>query len=152
MTLYMGNNLVAGGFDMVSFLDQLYPVGSVYLTTSNANTCPLQVMGVGTWTLESNNNRALWVGNGSNGGTTIAQSLPNITGTVAGGYNSQSYINEENSGAFTKVATASRAKYAGTSYSFRINTFNASNSNSIYGNSTTVQPPAYVVNVWRRTA
>ena len=28
---------------------------------------------------------------------------------------------------------------------------NASRSSSIYGNSNTVQPPAYVVNVWRRT-
>ena len=28
----------------------------------------------------------------------------------------------------------------------------ASRSSSIYGNSTTVQPPAYVVNIWRRTA
>ena len=31
-------------------------------------------------------------------------------------------------------------------------TFDASRSSSIYGNSTTVPPPAYRVNVWRRTA
>ena len=29
---------------------------------------------------------------------------------------------------------------------------NASRSSSLYGASSTVQPPAYVVNVWRRTA
>ena len=29
-------------------------------------------------------------------------------------------------------------------------TFNASNSNNIYGKSTTVQPPVYVTNIWRR--
>jgi hypothetical protein len=30
--------------------------------------------------------------------------------------------------------------------------FDASRSNSIYGNADTVQPPAYLVNIWKRTA
>ena len=40
-------------------------------------------------------------------------------------------------------------KNAGTKPKF---TFDASRSSSIYGKSSTVQPPAYIVNVWRRTA
>ena len=46
---------------------------------------------------------------------------------------------------------SSGAAGANTHYHTRIN-FDASRSSSIYGNSTTVQPPAYVVYMWKRTA
>ena len=42
--------------------------------------------------------------------------------------------------------------YNGGANTFGKVTLDASVSSAIYGNSTTVQPPAYVVNVWRRTA
>ena len=35
----------------LTILEALYPVGSVYLTYNSV--CPLQTLGVGTWTLES---------------------------------------------------------------------------------------------------
>ena len=131
----------------LTLLQTIYPVGSVYLST-NA-TCPLASL-FGTWRLVSSG-KALWTGTGSNGGTTISAGLPNITGNtqnavISGGSNG-TYTN----GAFTEKRTTGGV---GTGSSFRndVLSFDASHSNSIYGNSTTVQPPAYVVNVWRRTA
>jgi hypothetical protein len=112
------------------------------------------------WRLVSSG-RALWTGTGSNGNTTIAAGLPNITGAfkvknnpngntagnitdTSGAFTAEDYV----SGGYTKFASDANS-YAG--YTKAV--FKASDSNSIYkDNVTTVQPPAYVVNVWRRTA
>ena len=80
-------------------------------------------------------NKTVW------GGSTIAEKkagLPNITGT----WSSHIPANAVNSGA-TRLASTGNAGVAGgasdTKYSY---TIDASRSSSIYGNSTTVQPPA----------
>ena len=127
-------------------LTTIYPVGSVYLSTNS--TCPLSAL-FGTWELVSSD-RALWTGDGTNGNTTIAAGLPNIKGemwVIAGKSDSQK-------GAITYTHTATKANLGSGSAVGQGNlNFDASNSNSIYSDSaTTVQPPAYVVNVWRRTA
>lgn len=122
-------------------LSALYPVGSIYIGTQN--TCPLASLISGSqWTLVAQD-RALWGGNGSNANTTIAAGLPNITGqfateatSVTGAFNTKEQIHS-NSG-------------VPDGKSDPLITFDASRSNSIYGNSNTVQPPAYVVNVWQR--
>lgn len=143
--------------------EALYPVGSLYISTGNS--CPLTSIvkksdgSNSTWTLVAAG-KSLWTGNGTTGdGTvrntpttgannTIAQGLPNITGQfVAANSNAAS-----GSGAFSVVKTADGKGWDGTSAMRSTYGFDASKSNSIYGNSTTVQPPAYVVNVWRRTA
>lgn len=92
-------------------------------------------------------------------GTTVEAGLPNITGvarpvTRSGGY---PLLVDEASGAFYKnnkqgynaggAALNTDTRYFGT----HIN-FDASKSSSIYGNSNTVQPPAYCVYYWVRTA
>lgn len=127
--------------DLATLLQTIYPVGSVYIGTQS--TCPMATF-FGTWELVSNG-KALWTGNGSNANTTIEAGLPNITGyaglTKNGGMNGAFY--EGNQG---------RSAGKGDTFSTSECYFNASRSSSIYGNSTTVQPPAYVVNVWRRTA
>lgn len=141
-----------------NLLSTLYPVGAVYIGTQA--TCPLSTLIPGsTWSLVSSG-KALWTSNGNNAGSTISAGLPNITGSFGArdGYTSQSgrAVNfQSTSGAFS--LSSSSANF-GTWDSTRTITggksvsFNASNSSSIYGNSSTVQPPAYVVNVWRRTA
>ena len=58
--------------------------------------------------------------------------LPNIMGTVAGGYYGQTYADEENSGAFSKVVLPANSTYGGSSYQFRINTFDASLASPVY--------------------
>ena len=126
---------------ITAVLGSIYPVGSVYIGTQN--TCPMGAL-FGTWELVVSG-KALWTGDGTNGDTTIAAGLPNIIGTF-GGHN----YNSATSGAFSFSGGNHYAESGGSSLGKT--TFRASNSNSIYGASTTVQPPAYVVNVWRRTA
>ena len=75
--------------------------------------------------------------------------LPNITGTITDmdGYKSQN----TGSGAFKQVNSSSTSNYAGAvqmSREYSIMDFNASRSNTIYGNSDTVQPPALMSNVF----
>lgn len=135
-----------------NLLSSLYPVGSIYIGTQN--TCPLASLISGsTWTLVAQD-RALWGGNGSNANTTIAAGLPNITGTatrIAETWNA--------SGAATGALTKLSGGYIGQATPTGVDasesggmSFDASRSSSIYGQSSTVQPPAYRVNVWRRTA
>ena len=130
--------------DIIGTLKIIYPVGCVYLTTNS--TCPLSAL-FGTWTLVSSD-RALWTGTGNNGGTTIAAGLPNITGTV--------YFNESGfsscNGCFNTDENKPQIPNGNNEKVYNHLFFDASGSNTIYGNSTTVQPPAYVVNVFRRTA
>ena len=134
----------------VALLESIYPVGSIYIGTQS--TCPLTSLIPGsTWTLVASN-KALWTGDGTNGNTTINAGLPNITGYWRDdearemSHSSGCFYAEEVSGKrgdFTGSSTVTKALNHG---------FDASRSSLIYGNSATVQPPAYVVNVWRRTA
>ena len=141
---------------VLDILKTIYPVGSVYIGTQSS--CPMSSL-FGTWSLVSSG-RALWTGNGSNGNSTIAAGLPDITGKfgfIGPDVTSTTYFNHA-SGAFTGTygtqgmnGIDSGGVYAGGWGPNNIE-FKASKSSSVYGNSTTVQPPAYVVNVWRRTA
>jgi hypothetical protein len=96
---------------------------------------------IGTNKLPDTRKRVLW------GDTiplnTIEAGLPNIEGTVGG---SLGFFASAN-GAFS--ATSASKDWNGTGGKTAKNTFdfNASRSNSIYGNSDTVQPPAITV-VW----
>lgn len=134
-----------------TLLSSLYPIGSIYIGTQT--TCPMESLISGsTWTLVSSG-KALWTGDGTNGNTTINAGLPNITGNFS--YEKNGYGNLSSySGAFSVSTTSGYAESGGSagSNSNAKVSFNAHSSNSIYGNSNTVQPPAYVVNVWRRTA
>jgi microcystin-dependent protein len=84
-------------------------------------------------------------GANSNLGTTKSAGLPNITGNFTT-YN-RNNIEYSADGAITIGTSTSinATTSAGTGY-ITPYSFNASNSNSIYGNSTTVQPPALCVN------
>lgn len=136
-------------------LATLYPIGSVYIGTQTA--CPLTSLISGSkWELVSKD-RALWGGDGTNANTTINAGLPNITGSAQltqtkreAGADSYSGALKIDSDVTTKIPFEAGGGWSGTG-SIPVS-FNASRSNSIYGNSNTVQPPAYVVNVWRRTA
>ena len=86
---------------------------------------------------------------GSNtAGTIKTAGLPNITGTLTsrGFVNSGNWAIQSGSGAFSRTSTAS-SDYMCTGQTTNspvsaTYTFNASNSSSVYGNSSTVQPPA----------
>ena len=137
---------------ITTLLNTLYPVGSLYIGTQSS--CPMSTLMPGTtWSIVATN-RALWGGSGSNGNTTINAGLPNITGNMGGA----AYTKDNTSGAyswsgaFVNKGDVHNIGHDGAYGKFRNTQFDASKSNAIYGNSTTVQPPAYRVNVWRRTA
>ena len=125
--------------------DKGHPVGSLYISVEN--TSPASLFG-GTWT-QLGANYALWTAT-SGAGTTINAGLPNITGTLPSCIGV--YDGQNPTGAFTKAGrVADNGGYANY-YGRGSYNFSAQNSNNIYGNSSTVQPPAYKVYVWRRTA
>lgn len=135
---------------VIELLKTIYPVGSVYLSTNSI--CPLSSL-FGTWTLVSSG-RALWTGTGSNGNTTIAAGLPNIKGGVTQYKTTHTSGSSFSDGALAEIYNKTGGGYSSSNSKNVYNiSFNAASSNSIYSDSvTTVQPPAYVVNVWRRTA
>lgn len=86
--------------------------------------------------------RTVW-GNGTNTvGTTLSAGLPNITGSAGSGNSTGGYRSP--TGAFTSNGSCYSADARFQSPNVYMK-FDASLSNSIYGKSTTVQPPARVV-------
>lgn len=158
-----------------TLLSNIYPVGSVYIGTQS--TCPMStVMSGTTWTLVSSG-KALWTGNGTNGNSTIAAGIPNHIHLAGNNGNNQGWFVASNNK--TAISFAQAKTSAGTSgttqwngkdngggFTSNPNTVsgniitttaktavtNNGSTDGVYGKSTTVQPPAYVVNVWRRTA
>jgi hypothetical protein len=133
-----------------TMLGNVYPVGSVYIGTTS--TCPMASLISGsTWTLVSSGRVLQGADSNHAAGTTISAGLPNITGSLSRKV-STSHGTAESNGALSYTISGSDAASSGSSGKYGVISLNASNSNSIYGNSTTVQPPAYVVNIWQRTA
>jgi hypothetical protein len=135
-----------------TMLSTLYPVGSIYIGTQAS--CPLSSLISGsTWELVAAD-KALWTGDGTNANTTIAAGLPNITGQIGITENEGNKQFNSLSGAFyddgTRGDWLTGSDATGGANSFVVK-FDASKSSAVYGASTTVQPPAYIVNVWRRT-
>ena len=130
-------------------LSQAHPIGSIYLTLTDSN--PSSLFG-GTWE-KVGSGKCLWLADSSHGaGTTISAGLPNITGLA------KSLIGDATTGisftgALYEAGTPRERSWSGaTGNEIRSVGFDASKSNSIYGSSDTVQPPAYVVIAWKRTA
>jgi len=150
---YTFNNkalFVSGGGSLVDFVNAVYPVGALYF--GNTSTCPLASI-TGTWTLVSSGKAIMGADNDHAIGTTATAGLPNIQGTLTSANLGWYDDNHITSGAF--VRTEDREHGYGSIGSGQPNiklVFDASNSSSIYGNSSTVQPPAYYVNIWERTA
>ena len=138
-----------------NLLKTVYPVGSIYINTTDVN--PSTIFGFGTWERVAQN-MTLW-GSSADGevGTTKSAGLPNITGKI--GYFPGDRVLKGNGmgelGAFDRYNTINSSinnvSISGTADSYYFD-FDASLSNSIYGNSNTVQPPALVINIWKRTA
>ncbi len=124
-----------------------YPVGSIFQTVSR--TSPAALFG-GTWQEIAQNRVLMGAGSGHAAGTTVEAGLPNITGSFVANVH---YMCNEVSGAFTTGSDWLRSTGANSSdarvYKFSLD---ASKSNAIYGRSSTVQPAAYYVHIWRRVA
>jgi hypothetical protein len=147
--------------DMSNIVNMLYPVGTVYMSADKRKTkADFIFMQYGTWE-EVPANLCLQTGNAGEAGTQRRAGLPNITGKLnAEGAKGSQFLADTLttiSGAFSvegkgqKVGIASDENNL-TGFGYTALNFNASASNSIYGSSNTVQPPAYMVRAWVRTA
>lgn len=129
-----------------------YPVGSIYMSTSS--TSPASIFG-GSWQSIASERVLMGVSSSHGAGSTVDAGLPNISS------GSNAALDIQGSWG----APACRAPFAQTwqgnselSSSTWSSTpkvisarFDASLCNSIYGRSSTVQPAAYYVYMWRRT-
>ncbi|MBR5223807.1 MAG: hypothetical protein IKV81_06565 [Clostridia bacterium] len=138
-----GNNVVTTN----ELLDKIYPVGSLYMSVQGVS--PASFLG-GTWE-QLPAGYALWTAT-SGAGSTIAAGLPNITGQLGGGYGGYITNNRTESGALYTHSQDGNQSAGGSGQQRYHIAFDASRSNSIYGSSTTVQPPAYKIYAWERTA
>ncbi len=140
----------------ITSFDVIYPIGSIYLTvatTTTGSVSPAQFFG-GTWE-RLPDGYALWTAS-SGAGNTISAGLPNITGGVYISRPQNGYIEGTTNGSAI-TGTTWRSYTFGTNGAYNQGgysgfNFNASSSNSIYGNSTTVQPPAYKIYAWKRVS
>lgn len=125
-----------------------YPVGSIYQSTDA--TSPAALFG-GTWEQIASERVLMGASSTHAAGTTAKAGLPNITGKVPTTTFESRY--NETSGAFSLGSKLTSNGENSNSYFLSYYAFfDASSSNAIYGRSSTVQPAAYYVHIWRRTA
>ena len=127
-------------------LDNLYSVGSIYQSTDP--TSPAALFG-GTWEQIASERVLMGASSSHAAGTTVKAGLPNITGSFVADVKKGEH---KVSGAFTAGdLIASTGEYNSFSDVYKFS-LDASKSNAIYGRSSTVQPAAYYVHIWKRVA
>jgi hypothetical protein len=132
-----------------ALFDMIHPVGSVYTTIKDGKPFDM-----GEWQEISQGRVLQGVTSGQTAGTTVEAGLPDITGNISlfahdDWSNGAFYYDKSNwwnSDAWFPFSMSGTRSPAGAF------AFKASRSSNIYGNSTTVQPPAYLVHFWVRTA
>lgn len=145
---------------ITAMLEGLYPVGSIYIGTTQ--NCPLaSVISGSTWTLVSSGRVLQGADENHAVGSTIEAGLPQHTHSGTTDSKGDHYHTASYNGAATSgngwgggsCAVSSWQSLTTSTTGAHTHTFTTGNaSDCIYGNSSTVQPPAYVVNIWQRTA
>lgn len=126
-----------------------YPVGVIYISTSS--TSPASLFG-GTWESIASERVLMGVSSSHGAGSTVSAGLPNITGVLKDLFVSSHF--NQSTGVFKRSYCSNFSQQTDRSdwLGWAEAQFYASDSNSIYGNASTVQPAAYYVYMWRRTA
>lgn len=135
-----------------AMIDILYPIGIVVTTAADDALKPGEADGLAQWE-EIAQNRVLQ-GTESGAGGTVEAGLPNITGYIIGyggrtgfgGAGGMAYLSDEQE----RIPSMGDIVPGNTSSLKAV--LDASKSNSIYGNSSTVQPPVYKVHFWKRVS
>lgn len=125
-----------------------YPVGAIYISTSS--TSPASLFG-GTWESIASERVLMGVSSSHGAGSTVSAGLPNIKGAVLDTWHGGG---PSGSGALSVAVNGRSTVRNGDDGTFTWGNFyfDAASYNSIYGNASTVQPAAYYVYMWRRTA
>ena len=124
------------------------PVGSYFITETEDNP---NILFGGEWQKLTGRYVLQCSDANHKAGTTVEAGLPDIKGSVGGVF----IWGDSGAGAFSgnvKEGPADFTIYNPMSHQWRTLDFKASNSNVIYGKSDTVQPPARIVNVWKRVS
>lgn len=149
-----GGQFYGDGSIYSNFLLAAHPVGSIYQTISPEN--PAVTFGGGTWEKIAQDKALMGASDTHPAGTTAEAGLPNITGgfSFASYAGSGGWLNAAGTtGAFKGREGSGVLAQAGTT-GIRgpvAVDMDASMSSQIYGNSDTVQPPAYFTYTWLRT-
>lgn len=154
-----GGQFYGDGSIYSNFLLAAHPVGSIYQTISPEN--PAVTFGGGTWKKIAQDRVLMGASDTHPAGTTVEAGLPNVKGTfiaaLRDGFTDDS-ANKITGAFYENGITTGDDNYNSVSTDVGIPSggapfgFDASRSNSIYGRSTTVQPPAYFTYTWLRTA
>ena len=125
-----------------------FEVGDVLHTTSSVS--PAARFG-GTWEQIASERVLMGASSTHAAGTTMKAGLPNITGSFPTTTYGSNY--NKTSGAFSLGSRITgNGEDSNSSFNSYYVSFAASGSNAIYGRSSTVQPAAYYVHIWRRVA
>jgi hypothetical protein len=119
-----------------ALFDDIYPIGSIYISVGDIKPA------FGEWEKLATG-KTLW-NDDTPDGREIEAGLPNITGSFG------SNQDVSPSGAVYLISNFVRNS-GGDPYSSIVG-FDASRSSPVYGKSSTVQPPAIAVSMWKRTA
>lgn len=155
-----GGQFYGDGSIYSNFLLAAHPVGSIYQTISPEN--PAVTFGGGTWEKIAQDRVLMGASDTHPAGTTVEAGLPNIKGSfearphMSGNEFVGDSITDGDGKLFAhSIQTSNNINNSmtetGNAYKSDVVFFNASASNSIYGASTTVQPPAYFTYTWLRT-
>ena len=125
-----------------------FEIGDFIHTTSSVS--PAARWG-GTWEQIAQDRVLMGASDSHAAGTTVKAGLPNITGSFPTTTYGSNY--NKTSGAFSLGSRITgNGEDSNSSFNSYYVSFAASGSNAIYGRSSTVQPAAYYVHIWRRTA
>ena len=155
-----GGQFYGDGSIYSNFLLAAHPVGSIYQTISPEN--PAVTFGGGTWEKIAQDRVLMGASDTHLAGTTVEAGLPNIKGSfearphMSGNKFAGGSITGGDGKLFAhSIQTSNNINNSmtetGNVYKSDVVFFNASASNSIYGASNTVQPPAYFTYTWLRT-
>lgn len=144
-----------------SILSMVYPVGSVYISVNDVS--PAAFLG-GTWEKISQGRVLQGAANGQAAGTEVEAGLP-AAYIPDGMFESIGLVNDNWTGQYTygcfSVGIRNGYTYGsndgGYGRDWQLGSYTYSFSNrtitgDCYGKSNTVQPPALLVNIWKRTA
>ena len=129
----------------------MYPVNSIYLSIDERN--PNTIFGFGSWKKISQN-KCLMGANDTN--TSLGQNvdaglpLPNasVSVKIPSGYSKAT----SKSNAGNRLTRTSKSSPSDDTGDFTPTSNITFNNSGVYGKSTTVQPPALIVNIWQRMA
>lgn len=129
-----------------------YPVGSIYMSTSS--TSPASIFG-GSWQSIASERVLMGVSGSHGAGSTVDAGLPNISSGSDAALDIQGSWGAPNCRAPFAQTWQGNSELSSSTWSSTPKVisarFDASLCNSIYGRSSTVQPAAYYVYMWRRT-